>query len=53
LQEVTDVGVLARGGVQVPLRVCGDCLSHLALWHAAEAARSEAGRAAPEPQLVW
>ncbi|WP_371481653.1 hypothetical protein [Kitasatospora sp. NBC_00315] len=53
LNEVTEVGVLTRGGVPVPVRVCGDCLSHLADWHAAEAARSGASRAAPEPHLVW
>jgi hypothetical protein len=38
LGEVTEAGVLARGGVQVPLYVCASCLEHLEAWHTAQVA---------------
>ncbi|MCX5212892.1 hypothetical protein OG689_27070 [Kitasatospora sp. NBC_00240] len=42
LQEVTEVGVLAREGVHVPVRVCDDCLAHLEAWHIAQVAGARA-----------
>ncbi|MCX5213057.1 hypothetical protein OG689_27940 [Kitasatospora sp. NBC_00240] len=36
--EVAEAGVLARGGVEVPLYVCSSCLEHLEAWHAAQLA---------------
>ena len=53
VQEVTEVGVLARGGVRVPVRVCRFCLAHLDAWHAAQAPVSGVPCGTAEPELVW
>ncbi|MFE4600518.1 hypothetical protein ACFRKE_06630 [Kitasatospora indigofera] len=44
LAAVTGAGVLARGGVEVPLYVCSSCLEHLEAWHAAQLAAAGAER---------
>lgn len=44
LAAVTEAGVLARGGVEVPLYVCSSCLEHLEAWHAAQLAAVGADR---------
>ncbi|GHH64075.1 hypothetical protein GCM10018781_14520 [Kitasatospora indigofera] len=44
LAAVTGAGVLARGGVEVPLYVCSSCLEHLEAWHAAQLAAAGADR---------
>ncbi|MFF3596294.1 hypothetical protein [Kitasatospora indigofera] len=43
LAPVTEAGVLARGGTEVPLYVCSSCLEHLEAWHAAQLAAVGAG----------
>ncbi|GGV05906.1 hypothetical protein GCM10010495_17370 [Kitasatospora herbaricolor] len=44
LAAVTETGVLARGGVEVPLYVCSSCLEHLEAWHAAQLPVARADR---------